>query len=69
MNCLEQVFTGTEPDAVLRGQTFTFTHGEPPDLLLKAYKWIWGQEDCNYPNLQGREMCMVHIRKLRRELP
>jgi len=42
--------------------------GEPPDVLLKAYKWIWGQEDCNYPEGKGREMSMSDIRKLRDKL-
>lgn len=30
--------------------------GESPEILLKAYKWIWGQEDCNYPSGKGRAM-------------
>ncbi|HVA66304.1 MAG TPA: hypothetical protein VNK24_05195 [Elusimicrobiota bacterium] len=34
--------------------------GEKVDLLLKVYKWIWGQEDCNYPQPEneGRYMSM-----------
>jgi len=29
-----------------------------PLIVLKAYKWIWGQEDCNYPppKYKGRAM-------------
>lgn len=34
----------------------TYQNGELPELLLKAYKWIWGQEDCNYPDGKGRAM-------------
>jgi len=37
-------------------------------LLLKAYKWIWGQEDCNYPEGEGREMSMRLLRELRDNL-
>lgn len=57
INMLEEVFNGKEPDDILKhkkqGQTTT---GEPPELLLKAYKWIWGQEDVNYPTGKGRAM-------------
>ena len=27
--------------------------GELPELLLNANKWIWGQEDVNYPTGKG----------------
>ena len=26
------------------------------DALIKVYKWIWGQEDVNYPTGEGRLM-------------
>jgi len=42
--------------------------GEHPEVLLKAYKWIWGQEDCNYPEGEGRERSMKGIRELRNML-
>ena len=38
-------------------------HGESPEVLLKAYKWIWGQEDCNYPEGKGRTMSWEGWRK------
>ena len=54
---LEEVYGGGDPDDVLaRRETPVGLPGEPPDLLLKAYKWIWGQEDSNYPDGKGRAM-------------
>ena len=34
------------------------TVGIPVETILKAYKWIWGQEDCNYPTKAGRWLSM-----------
>lgn len=31
------------------------------EKLLKVYKWIWGQEDCNYPTAEGRWLSMNAI--------
>ena len=42
----------------------TVLPGESPKLLLKVYKCIWGQEDCNYPTGEGRAMSMKGILKL-----
>jgi hypothetical protein len=55
INALERVFNGEESDDVLRGLQLASPCGEPPEVLLKAYKWIWGQEDCNYPEGKGRK--------------
>lgn len=54
IDALEKVFKGEEPDEVLKNTKLINPFGEPPELLLKAYKWIWGQEDCNYPDGKGR---------------
>ena len=35
--------------------------GIDAETILKAYKWIWGQEDCNYPKGQGRWLSMNNI--------
>lgn len=51
---LEKVYNGAEPDEVLPG--ITNPGGIEPEILLKAYKWIWGQEDVNYPDKLGRRM-------------
>lgn len=54
---LERVYNGEEPeDFVEEIRVLSFKKGEQPEELIKAYKWIWGQEDVNYPNGQGRDM-------------
>lgn len=68
IDALERVCNGEDPDDVLRETRLTNPGGELPEVLLKAYKWIWGQEDCNYPTGEGREMSMKEIRKLRQSL-
>lgn len=60
----ESVFEGADPDNVLVGVRLNQLPGEPAELLLKAYKWIWGQEDINYPTGEGRLMSMKAIRQL-----
>ncbi|MFH1248084.1 MAG: hypothetical protein V1490_02920 [Candidatus Omnitrophota bacterium] len=56
IDALEQVYCGKEPDEVLQEAKLDNPCGELPEVLLKAYKWIWGQEDCNYPDGKGRAM-------------
>lgn len=68
IDALEKVFNGEEPGDVLKSIKLKNIAGELPEVLLKAYKWIWGQEDCNYPSGKGREMSMEGIKKLRDEL-
>jgi len=68
INALERVNNGEEPDNVLKGVEINNPCGELPEVLMKAYKWIWGQEDCNYPTGEGRDMSMKEIVKLRKEL-
>lgn len=64
IDALERVFNGEEPDDVLEASQLANPAGELPEVLLKSYKWIWGQEDCNYPEGEGREMSMRDIREL-----
>lgn len=68
IECLENVFNGGEPDSVLKDKDFSILPGESVELLLKAYKWIWGQEDVNYPQGEGREMSMEGIIALKDKL-
>ena len=68
INALERVFDGDEPDDVLQSTILNNPCGEKPEVLFKAYKWIWGQEDVNYPTGEGREMSMKDIRSLREQL-
>jgi hypothetical protein len=56
LDALERVYNGEDPDDVLSEMKLAPSIGDPPDLLLKTYKWIWGQEDCNYPEGKGRAM-------------
>ena len=68
IDALESVCNGEEPAEILKSVELTNPVGEHPEVLLKAYKWIWGQEDCNYPDGEGREMSMRGIRELRETL-
>ncbi|MCD6223887.1 MAG: hypothetical protein J7J73_03140 [Deltaproteobacteria bacterium] len=56
IDVLEKIFNGEEPDNTVKTTKLSNPIGESSELLLKAYKWIWGQEDCNYPDGKGRTM-------------
>jgi hypothetical protein len=70
IDALDRVCKGEEPGEVLKSSKLAEIDigGERLEVLLKAYKWIWGQEDCNYPDGEGREMSMSGIRALRESL-
>jgi hypothetical protein len=69
IDALERVFHGEDPDDILQQVRLKNPCKEAPEVLMKAYKWIWGQEDCNYPPpLQGRDMSIKAILGLRSEL-
>ncbi|MCQ2303011.1 MAG: hypothetical protein MJZ94_10355 [Bacteroidales bacterium] len=52
---LEKTLNGEEPnDFITEIRNLSFQTGESPEELIKAYKWIWGQEDVNYPSGEGR---------------
>ncbi len=55
---LMRVYNGKDPDDILKEINFKNPNGEIPEVIFKAYKWIWGQEDCNYPSpkYKGRAM-------------
>lgn len=55
------VCCGEEPDDVRCRLHLQDTVGIPVETILKAYKWIWGQEDCNYPTKQGRWLSMNQL--------
>ncbi|OGQ44111.1 MAG: hypothetical protein A3A85_02225 [Deltaproteobacteria bacterium RIFCSPLOWO2_01_FULL_42_9] len=65
---LKRVHRGEEPEEILRNANIGDVPGEPIEILLKSYKWIWGQEDVNYPNGEGRDMSMKSILELENEL-
>ena len=58
IDALEKVYNGEEPDSFLPSIDLKNPIGENPEAILKAYKWIWGQEDVNYPppKFIGRKM-------------
>ncbi|MEW6508192.1 MAG: hypothetical protein AB1432_10650 [Bacteroidota bacterium] len=68
ISALEDVYNGIEPDDVLSKIKINNPIGEKPETLLKAYKWIWGQEDINYPTGKGRQMSMEGISELKERL-
>ena len=69
INLLERVKNGEEPnDFIQEINELTFKIGENPETLLKVYKWIWGQEDVNYPNGEGREMSWKDIAEFREKI-
>lgn len=55
---LYSVCCGEEPDDVICRLKLYDTIGIPVETILKLYKWIWGQEDCNYPTKEGRWLSM-----------
>lgn len=55
---LYNVCCGAEPDDVITQLSLKDTIGIPVETILKVYKWIWGQEDCNYPTKAGRWFSM-----------
>lgn len=69
INLLERTLKGEEPNDIIQEiSNLNFTNGETPETLIKAYKWIWGQEDVNYPNGEGRLMSWHSFDELREKL-
>ena len=69
IDVFELVLNGTEPEDIKDEiASFHFSTGEFPEALIKAYKWIWGQEDVNYKNGEGRMLCWGAISDLRASL-
>jgi hypothetical protein len=64
LKTFERVYYGEDPDDILKSLVLTNPIGENPEALLKAYKWIWGQEDVNYPTGQGRAMSWEGLEEL-----
>jgi len=68
LKAFEKVYNGEEPDDILNTLSLSNPIGENPEALLKAYKWIWGQEDVNYPTGQGRAMSWAGLKELMESL-
>jgi hypothetical protein len=61
---LYEVYLGLEPDCIIKEREVNINKGLSQETIYKVYKWIWGQEDCNYPNYpkeKGRDMSMNEI--------
>ncbi|MEA3359465.1 MAG: hypothetical protein U9R17_08705 [Thermodesulfobacteriota bacterium] len=56
LQAFERVYNGEDPDWVLKEINLSAPSGENHEALIKAYKWIWGQEDVNYPTGKGHAM-------------
>ena len=71
LKLLERVYNGEEPDDFIDEiHKLSFQNGETPETLLKVYKWIWGQEDVNYPfpKYEGRAMSWKSLLEIRGKL-
>ncbi len=69
IDLLAKTYEGEEPnDFIEEIRAIKFEIGELPEVLIKVYKWIWGQEDVNYPNGKGREMSWEAIKELGNKL-
>lgn len=68
VRALQRVHAGEEPGDAAQPlpKATADLPGYPADLILKVYKWIFAQEDCNYPppRFEGRNMSMKGIEKL-----
>lgn len=68
VDLLKAVCEGAEPsDHAKDFVQFAVLPGMSLELITKVYKWIWIQEDCNYPTGQGRWLSMNGILELRDE--
>ncbi|MBP8945579.1 MAG: hypothetical protein KBG25_06765 [Paludibacteraceae bacterium] len=69
IDLMERTLNGQEPnDFIEEISKLNFITGETPETLIKSYKWIWGQEDVNYPNGEGRLMSWRSFEELREKL-
>ena len=67
LDLLERTYNCDEPEDFIKEiHSLKFLSGELPEVLIKAYKWIWGQEDVNYPTKAGRAMSWEALRALKR---
>lgn len=69
IDLMERTLNGEEPnDFIQEILNLNFIFGETPETLIKVYKWIWGQEDVNYPNGEGRLLSWHSFEELREKL-
>lgn len=65
---LKRVYKGEDPEDVLNNlpSLRDLNDDLSMETILKVYKWIWGQEDVNYPWGQGRDMSWKDLEELAR---
>lgn len=69
INLLEKTYYGEEPEDFFDEiRNIKFNTGESAELIIKVYKWLWGQKDVNYPNGLGRDMSWQPIKEIREQL-
>ena len=69
IHLLERTHNGEKPvDFIDELNTLNFEIGESAEAMIKVYKWIWGQEDVNYPTGEGRKMSWAGIEELKNQL-
>jgi hypothetical protein len=56
MTSIERVWNCEDPDKVLAETSLKFTKGLSPELVLKALKWLFIEQDVTYWNYDGRMM-------------
>lgn len=65
LTIFERTYNGEEPEDFIDDiRNLSFQSGEKPEALIKAYKWIWGQEDVNYPTQAGRALSWKSFREM-----
>jgi len=69
LSYLERTYNGEEPEDFIEDiRKLSFISGEDPEVLIKAYKWIWGQEDVNYPTKAGRALSWQSFQEMINQL-
>jgi hypothetical protein len=63
MAVIERVWNCEDPDKVLSDSPLKFKNGLSPELVLKALKWLFIEQDITYWNYDGRMMLWRGIQK------
>ncbi len=63
LEAIREVWNCKEPEKALETHRFNFENGFPVELLLKALKWLFIEQDITYWNYDGRAMLFSAIMK------
>lgn len=61
IDSIERVYNGEDPDDFIN-EVQDSPCGETTEFYLKFFKWLFGEEDCNYPTREGRDRSMKSFR-------